>query len=175
MTAFSSELKKAMKARGMGNSQLRAATGIPLGTIKHAITGAHLPLQDTVIRMADALTWPNLATIAARSRTVTCILCGTEFVRTKGSERTRFCSSICARTAWARRQREAQGRKRESRTLGDLRLTRNRLEAHRRAIAAFCADCTAGEMVCRDDGCLLRPVSPIAFVPLTAVSRRRVA
>ena len=59
-------------------------------------------------------------------------------------------------------------RREAEKELDVLVLTRQR-DRLRSAVAAFCGACTLGENVCRNEGCELRPVSPL---PL---ARRRAA
>lgn len=81
-----------------------------------------------------------------------------------------YCSERCTQVAWTRKNSEkrASQRARYTKKQGFL------LREHQDAVAAHCRDCEPLGL-CRDAECHLRGVSPLPFVPLSAVSTRRKA
>lgn len=168
MTAFSTELKRAMTARGITQTGLATRADYGRSPLARVIAGETLPTPEVAERLADALDWPGLLAKIVPSRSGTCELCGGSFVVAPRGHSRRFCGQRCKRASHARRSRD---RFRE-RALTETRLTKKRLTDHQEAVLAFCLDCTLGEGVCRDDGCKLRDVSPLRFIPLHRSGRR---
>lgn len=152
---FGRELDKAMRARGVGRRLVASAIGASDTSVMYWRTGRILPRTLTAAKLAEALAWPRLATLASELRRKACLVCGVEFVDDSGSDNRRYCSLSCrsvrgkAVVGVDRRQRAA--------------IAERRLTAHQRAVAAYCAGCEpAGRCVTPD--CDLRPVSPLPLL-----------
>lgn len=165
MTAFSAALRSAMTRRQLVRADVARETGACTTLVKRWMAGACYPDHRTVIALADLLHAPHLVSQSIADRSGTCEACGKATMATRGSTPPRFCGHRCMRRTADRRKFDRQGSQ-------ERKVLRRSLEEHREAVAAFCGDCTQGEGLCRDDECLLRPVSPLAFVPLSRVTRR---
>ena len=165
---FAAELKRAMTRRGITARALAPMIGLHENTISELRVGRHRPRPETATRLAEALGWPTLIQSAIEDRTKTCGICDRSFVDGTAHLGRRYCSDRCANAAHARIQRRVyqEGVRSREKLLG------NRLRAIEAAVDAFCRDCTAGEAICRDDECALRPASTLPFIPLSRVSRR---
>jgi transcriptional regulator with XRE-family HTH domain len=182
---FGVELRKAMKARGVGKGPLMAATDVSQSTLGLYLRGDNLPTPRTADLLAQALRWPRLATIATEARSGQCASCGTAFVNAGGGPK-RFCSSRCQQDA-LRGRLAARERAHEGLTLlraemlrsGPLRrqavgkaltllderpdiVAERRLGEHMEAVAAFCRSCSPDG--CRTPTCEMRSVSPMPLV-----------
>lgn len=149
---FAAELRRAMKARGLNTVQLGARIGMSKSRLGDLARGkAKRPLMRTAEKMAKALDWPTLVTIAADLRRTYCLVCRRPIVQ-MGSRSRRFCSHRCQVTAYGQKVR-GQRRGLES-------LARRRLTDYQDAVAAFCRQCEP-EGVCRVAKCPLRALSPL--------------
>jgi endogenous inhibitor of DNA gyrase (YacG/DUF329 family) len=182
---FGVELRKAMKARGVGKGPLMAATDVSQSTLGLYLRGDNLPTPRTADLLAQALRWPRLATIATEARSGQCASCGTAFVNAGGGPK-RFCSSRCQQDA-LRGRLAARERAHEGLTLlraemlrsGPLRrqavgkaltllderpdiVAERRLAERDADIAAFCRACSGD--TCRTPSCEMRRSSPLPLV-----------
>lgn len=149
---FGRELDRAMRARGVGRRTVAEALGASGTSVMYWRTGRMLPRQETARRLAEALDWSRLATLAAELRRKACLLCGTEFVDDSGSDNRAYCTRLCQRT----RQKSLVGTDRRTRAA----VADRRLRGHQLAVAAFCGACEpSGRCVAPD--CELRSVSPL--------------
>lgn len=164
MTAFSSELRRAMSIRKTSRPDVVKATGACSTLVKRWMEGVSYPDHGTVVVLADLLHWPTLVERSVADRTGRCEGCGGATFVTRGVERARFCGMTCRRRT---HDRIRNGRRKQH-SVGVV--TRQR-DVLRRAVAAFCQDCEP-EGICRDEECRLRGVSPLPFIPLSQVSRR---
>lgn len=166
MTPFTQALRTAM-----GKQQVKDvadAARIGRSTLSAARNSDKVPLLANVARLADVLMAPGLLELAVAMRTGTCPICGASFVDNSFHVARVYCGVACRRVAQARQQRPLN----ERRNAITTRVAVNRLKAMQAAVDAHCSDCTLGEGICRDDGCHLRPVSPLPFVPLHKAGRR---
>jgi hypothetical protein len=149
---FGRELERAMKTRGVGRRPVAVAVHASDTSVMYWRTGRILPRIVTAEKLAEALEWPRLATLAAELRRKACLVCGAEFVDDSGSDNRRYCGLSCrsvrgkATVGVDRRQRAA--------------MAERRLTAHQRAVAAYCAGCEPSGR-CITPECALRPVSPL--------------
>jgi transcriptional regulator with XRE-family HTH domain len=152
---FGAELTRAMKARGIGTRTVADRAGSGRTAVMYWRTGRMLPRYETALRLADALSWPKLATLAADARRKTCVVDGREFVDDSGSDNRRYCSEDChivADKARAGRPTRAVAVKAE-----------RRAERLANAVAAMCRSCEP-EGICRQPSCPLRAVSPLRCI-----------
>lgn len=154
---MAAELRRALAARGMSGKALGDAIGMSHSTVYDILRNDRVPTVQTAALMADALGWPNLVNIARRDRTKTCEVCGTSFVDAGRNGVARCCGPTCQGTRY---QRRVRGSIVADNLRGRAEVAENRLDLHRRAVAAFCAGCEP-ESFCRDAECSLRPVSPL--------------
>ena len=165
MTAFSAELRRAVTRRNATRADLYRHVGACSTSAKKWLDGTVYPDHGTVVALADLLHWPALVERSIADRSGTCEGCGRPTMATRGSRPPRYCGDRCIRRLTDRQRRDAK----RVQVVGVVARERDRL---REAVDAFCRDCTAGESICRDDECLLRPVSPLPWIPLSSVSRR---
>lgn len=151
---YAHELTKAMKARRFGTRTLSAATGCGRTTVMYWRTGRMLPRLDNALRIAEALDWPRLASLAAELRTKQCLVDGVTFVDDSGSDNRTYCSPSCQIVA----EKGRNGVPVVTRAAAAER----RLTLHVRTVAAFCRACEP-EGRCRNSACELRPVSPLVL------------
>jgi hypothetical protein len=119
-------------------------------------TGRMLPRHETAIRLADALSWPRLRTLAEDARRKTCVVDGIAFIDDSGSDNRRYCSTSCHEVA----DKARSGRPTRVTAAGAER----RAERLSAAVVAMCLACEP-EGVCRTADCPLRAVSPFRCVP----------
>ena len=149
---FGAELNRAMKARDVGRRTVAEAVGSSGTSVMYWRTGRLLPRIETAQRLATALTWPRLASLAIELRKKRCLVDDVEFVDDSGSDNRVYCSASCQRVKHKsvvgvdRRQRAARAER--------------ALLVHRRAVAAYCTACEPGGR-CVTPECELRPVSPL--------------
>ena len=166
-TPFVVELDRALKARGTTVARLASALDMDRTAIARLRSGKATPMLETAAALAELLGAPALSRLAVEARTHTCATCGSSFVDAGRNGLRKHCGDKCRSAAHARRQRPRTA----ERTQSGLRLATKRLTMFRDAVAAHCRDCEP-EGICRDAGCHLREVSPLAFVP---INRRRAA
>jgi hypothetical protein len=92
-----------MLAREVGAKRLSAAIGTGTSAVAVWRNGDNLPRTDTAQRLAEALDWPKLLTIARDGRRGICERCGSVFVNEGGGPK-RFCSGECLAVDEALRQ-----------------------------------------------------------------------
>lgn len=149
---FGRELERAMKARGVGRRPVAAAIGASDTSIMYWRTGRILPRIVTAQKLAEALDWARLASLAIELRKKRCIVDDVEFVDDSGSDNRLYCSISCQKVKGKR----DVGVDRRTRAA----IAERKLKAHQDAVAAFCAGCEpAGHCYAAD--CELRPVSPL--------------
>jgi transcriptional regulator with XRE-family HTH domain len=156
---FGKELDRAMRARGVGRRLVAAALGSSDTSIMYWRTGRMLPRIATARRLAQALAWPRLASLAVELRRKACLVDGVEFIDDSGSDNRVYCSPSCQRA----RQKSRVGVDRRARAATAER----HLAVHQRAVAAFCAGCEPSGR-CVTPECELRPVSPLPLFDRTA-------
>lgn len=156
---FGAELQRAMTSRDVTAAAVSRATGIHPSTLSSLRTDRDVASVRTATRLAEALDWPDLVTIAVREHRSTCGVCGKVVVsRTPGRLR-KTCSGNCQRVAYNRRQ---AARRRES-----IAVARHRLTEYQQVVTAFCRACEP-EGLCRLARCELRSVSPLPLVRKSA-------
>jgi transcriptional regulator with XRE-family HTH domain len=109
MTAFSTELKRAMTARGITQTGLATRADYGRSPLARVIAGETLPTPEVAERLADALDWPGLLAKIVPSRSGTCELCGVSFVvaprgHSRRSRDRRACDARLHR--WPQNRRE---------------------------------------------------------------------
>ena len=161
---FAEALRKTMAAGHVRVYELADRTGLDRQTIGSLRSGHHNPKPSTASRIAEALNEPELLAIVMRDRVRTCALCGNGFTTIHNVITRRiYCSEKCAQSAGNRRRIV----KRHS----DFRTERHRLSEYQEAIEDFCHSCEPVDLICRDDTCHLRPVSPLPFIPMHQIRR----
>lgn len=172
VTPFGRALRAAMIAEGIESlSELASMTGIDAQTLSNLRRGHNKPKVVTASVLAEALHADDLLAIAEADRRRICRLdsCGRSFITTHtDATRATFCSRQCQQVHWGRYYKKGRDRQRAEYE----KRTTNLLRAHQSAVEAHCRDCEPLG-VCRDSACLLRPVSPLPFIALSAVSARR--
>lgn len=159
--AFGRELRRAMKARGLGSRSLGVKVGYGRTNICQWLAGNTLPRAEKAAILAEVLDWPRLEHLVVRARTGACATCGGPFVNESGGPK-RYCSSRCLRVADKKRGTDP-ARLRADIAERHLVQARNQLPLYRDAVAAFCRSCEPGG-VCHMAYCELRPVSPLPLI-----------
>lgn len=149
---FGRELERAMRTRGVGSRVLAEPLGASRTSVMYWRTGRILPRIETARRLAAALDWPKLASLAIDLRRKRCLVDDVEFVDDSGSDNRTYCSASCQRV----NEKVRIGTDRRTRA---ARAERGLL-IHQRAVAAFCAGCEPSGR-CVTPECELRPVSPL--------------
>lgn len=149
---FGRELDRAMKTRGVGRRNVAHGIGSSDTSVMYWRTGRILPRIVTAQKLADALEWPRLASLAIELRRKRCIVDDVEFVDDSGSDNRVYCSLSCQKVKGKR----DVGTDRRTRAA----IAERRLIVHQRAVAAFCGSCEPGGQ-CFAAECELRPVSPL--------------
>ena len=161
---FGAILDAEMTRRGMANPELDRLMGSTPGRAWNWRNGYHLPLIEHARQAADLLDNEQLFRSVMLTRTKACAIedCGATFVDLSRRANGLYCGSRCRKAADARRRRNNKGDR--------TRLLGIRVQAYKRAIAAFCKACEP-EGTCRDAKCELQAagVSPLRL------SRRAVA
>ena len=151
---LAAELRRALVCRNWKLRELADAAQVSVTTVTEMAGGTTLPQHGTVVRIADALGWPQLIDASTRLRLGACEVCRRAMVNT--SQRTRrYCSRTCAAAA---RNRRRTGVRRQVGTVA-----RHRLADHQKAVAAMCRTCSP-DGICRVADCPLRAVSPFPLV-----------
>lgn len=161
---FAAELSRLLRVHRMTRREAAERIGVRPETVRRLAVGQSAPQLKTADSLATLLNSERLTELALDLRRGVCPLCERTFVtmsRTRG--RQRFCSKKCQTADHSRRERERRHH--------PYRVASHRLREHQDAVAAFCARCEEGG-VCRDNSCELRPISPLPFIALSAVSRR---
>jgi predicted nucleic acid-binding Zn ribbon protein len=150
---FGLELTRAMKTRNVGTRTVATLSGSGRTAVMYWRTGRMLPRFETAVRLADALSWPKLKTIAQDARRKACVVCSVAFIDDSGSDNRRYCSESCHVVA----EKARAGR--PTRTVAVAAERRAaRLTA---AVEAMCRSCEP-QGVCRTSDCPLRAVTPLA-------------
>lgn len=161
----------AIKKSGLTNEEVADLCEVSDSAVSAYRRGKRTPSMRTCVRLGGELLTPYIVELARQLYSSSCLICGRETVDGGQQYKKRYCSYSCKSTASSRRAREKTQRKRESTQF----MYRQRLEKTNEAIAAFCDDCTGREGLCRDEDCLLRPVSPLPFIPIHGLKKRRIA
>jgi len=149
---FGNELKKALKARGVGMRTVSEATGMGRNAVHNWRDGRNLPRIESCRKIAEALDWPRLAELGISLRQKACDVDGVTFLDNSGSDNRRYCSASCQDVAEKRRKGTPAPQRGAA--------AERRLLVARRAIAAYCNGCEpSGRCVTAE--CALRPVSPL--------------
>jgi DNA-binding XRE family transcriptional regulator len=130
---FGRELVRAMKKRGIGTRTLADPLGASRTSVMYWRTGRILPRLETAQRLAQALDWPRLVSLAVEFRRKRCLVDDVEFVDDSGSDNRLYCSDSCQRVAEKRRRGSTIDKRAGN--------AERRLTVHQRAVAAFCAGC----------------------------------
>jgi len=151
---FGAELERAMRARGVGRRAVARAIGASDTSVMYWRTGRILPRIVTADKLAEALDWNRLSSLARTLRAKSCLVCDVNFVDDSGSDNRLYCSLSCR----AVRGKSVVGVDRRTRAA----IAERRLVAHQRAVAAYCGGCEpSGRCITPD--CALRPVSPLSL------------
>lgn len=132
-----------METRGYTAAALGAAMGTSGTQISYWRNGVYIPPPDRAIELAEILDEPRIIKVVAEARIGRCPMCGKSFDR--GQTRRAYCSKPCQVAS-----NYKSGVKPDDK---------------QEAIDAMCRGCEP-EGVCRDDGCALRPFSPLVFITL---------
>jgi transcriptional regulator with XRE-family HTH domain len=149
---FGQELKRAMKARGVGQRTIAMATGMSRNAIHNWRDGRNLPRIESCRKIAEALDWTRLAALGEELRRKTCAIDGVAFLDDSGSDNRVYCSPSCQRVAEKRRIGSTIDKR--------AAVAERRLGLAQRAVAAYCAGCEPSGR-CVTPECELRPVSPL--------------
>jgi len=165
-------VRKAIAEARLRPTELSRAAGISREHMQRMLRGEVAGSVDAWTKLCEALDRPGLMAHILPAFTRDCIVCTSPFVdsvmRREGSRRYRMtCSVRCGRT-WARRMKKKDNDRRSGRTITMLR---HRLELYQERTVAFCKSCEPLG-VCRNDGCELREVSPLPFIPMSSATRR---
>lgn len=150
-----------MEVRKIGRVRLAAALGLQSSSIiAQWRTGNTLPTAARAKVVAEVLEWPRLYQIAEAARIGTCARpsCGKTFINEGGGPRV-YCSDRCRTIMQGVDGVESGRRDRDT-------LYRDREEL-RGAVRAMCLRCEP-KGLCQDEGCPLRPVSPLPLLELLA-------
>ena len=169
---FSREMKRSMKESGIGSTELARQVRCGQPMMHRYVTGKTIPMLDRAKILSELLANEKLLTIAKEWAKRTCAMCGIVFYTANLQMKAKYCSPNCKGIAY-RKQRSA-------RSALTAKFALERVKTYQRLVDEFCGDCTAGDGICRDDECILRPVSPLPFIPITGyrhggLSRRREA
>jgi DNA-binding XRE family transcriptional regulator len=152
---FGRELKRAMKTRDVGTRTVAEAVGGSRTSVMYWRTGRMLPRLETARKLAAALDWPRIETLALELRRKLCQVDQVAFVDDSGSDNRVFCSASCQRVAEKLRMGSTVDKR--------AAVAERRLSAQQQAVAAYCDGCEpSGRCVTAD--CALRPVSPLPLV-----------
>lgn len=163
------ELKRRLAEDGRSWVELSEASGLSADTLWSIRSGRGMPLHETVVAIADALGLEGMIEMSLDLRRRPCDVCGTVYVDMSRRRARLYCTKRCLVLARLRRNRGSRARK--------AMVDRHRLEEFQAAVVAYCHGCEP-QGICRDDECALRPVSPLAFIPMSDVgirSRRNAA
>jgi transcriptional regulator with XRE-family HTH domain len=149
---FARELERAMSERKVGSRPLAESVGCGRSAVQQWRHGSVLPRITMAQRLAEALDWPRLESLAAEVRRKECVVCKAGFVDDSGSDNRVYCSMECRRVK-ASMDLGTDRRQRSS-------FAEHRLRSHMAAIAEMCRQCQPDGM-CVDAECPLRAVSPL--------------
>ena len=142
--AFAARLRVRMIRRGVSRLDLARLLDVSPTMVGYWRAGRYLPTPALAVLLSEELDDTSLVTMVTHARTVSCPNCGITFDRKQS--RKRYCSMQCQRRAHLK---------------GGVKAPDIRQEA----IDAMCRACEP-EGTCRDDGCALRPFSPLLFVAM---------
>lgn len=165
-------IRKALSDGRVDLRDLVEASGISRDHLRKMIAGQVSGSLEAWTKVCDALDRPGLMAHIIPYFTRTCIVCTSPYVdsviRNEGSSRyRRTCSTRCGDT-YANRMWQARNNQRSA---NRMTVVRRRLELYQRLTVAFCKSCEPLG-VCRNDGCELRGVSPLPFIPMSAATKR---
>lgn len=155
---FGRHLATALAKRRMPKRELAREAGVTRSAIRNYLAGLNLPTFQTAERIAEALDWPGLMEVLARTREYVCPIDKRRFVFNGQSRRT-YCSPECQHVA----EKQRSGRKTRQAADGAIR----RLQLVQGAVDAMCRSCEP-EGRCRTGDCPLRAVSPLPLVMAVA-------
>lgn len=151
---FGRALYAARKRKGVGKLAIAAQTGISRNSLTDYERGRILPRFSNACRIADAVGDDELIRVARECRTLPCAVCKRDFIN-DGQGNTRYCSPACHKV----QSKMRDGKPRRTFVVGLER----KLQIHRDAAAAMCAQCEP-EGACRTADCPLRLISPLPLV-----------
>jgi transcriptional regulator with XRE-family HTH domain len=146
----------ALAENRMSMTALAREVGMSPDGVSRSARGLRVPTLETAVRMAEVLGEPAIVSAVIAARGKRCATCDAAFVDTDRANKSRCCSDRCAATRYNREKRDL----RRAEQQGTIRLFRNRLTSHQKAVRAFCMACTGRTMLCQQPSCELRPVSP---------------
>lgn len=149
---FGRELERAMAKRAVGRRVVARAIGSSDTSVMYWRTGRMLPRIETADRLAEALQWPRISSLARELRRKSCLVCEVAFVDDSGSDNRTYCSPGCQRV----KEKGRVGADRRQRAA----VAERRLVVVQRAVEAYCLACEPDGR-CRTDDCQLRPASPL--------------
>lgn len=153
------EFVNAQVKSGMTGVAIARAAGVSPTTITDLSKAAHLPLHETVARIAAVVDSERLVQLSSQARTAQCAKCGTDFLQGgKNAARNRYCSRPCAHSDYRVNRREYRAR-----------FYKMQLNRAQKVIADFCLSCEPVDRICKTPDCPLRQFSPFKL------ERRRVA
>jgi len=153
---FGRALERAIRRAGIRPKRLAIALGIHRGTLIGWRYGRYLPRDEAmVIRLAEALEAPSLATLWRLLLTRSCPSCGRTFLITGTNRRDLVCSRHCNDRMFRARRKERN----LNAALNDNEELRDENTMLRETVEAFCRACS--DAICRMPECALRPVSPL--------------
>jgi hypothetical protein len=165
-------VKRAVKESGLRPTELSRSAGIAREHMQRMLRGDVAGSVEAWTRLCEALDKPGLMAHILPAFTRDCIVCTSPFVdtiiRREGSRRYRMTCSVKCGATYSRRIKKAQNDRSAGRT---LTMMRRKLEMYQEATVAFCKSCEPLG-VCRNDGCELREVSPLPYIPMSSATRR---
>ena len=165
-------VKRAVVDSGLRPTELSRSAGIAREHMQRMLRGDVAGSVDAWTRLCEALDKPGLMAHILPAFTRECIVCTSPFVdtiiRREDSKRYRMTCSVKCGATYARRMKRAYNERVSGRT---LTMIRRKLEVYQAATTAFCKSCEPLG-VCRNDGCELRGVSPLPFIPMSAATKR---
>ena len=141
---FAARLRESMERHGHSRASLAEAIGVSPTMVGYWRFGRYLPPPPVAELMSEVLDDAHLLRLVIVARTIRCPGCDTTFDR--GQTRKQYCTAVCQRNAHGKDGKKSP-------------------DPRQAAIDAMCRGCEP-EGTCRDDGCALRPFSPLLFVPL---------
>lgn len=141
--------------RRIGRRRLAAVIGTSDSMVAQWRSGRTMPRLDSTIKVAQALNWPSLVTLAEKARSGNCESCGQPFLNEGGSAQ-RYCSDSCRRQATRLQRLGGPTRSRAA-------MAERKLRAYESAVLATCNACEP-DGYCREIECPLRPVSPLPLM-----------
>jgi hypothetical protein len=158
-SGYGATLKRAMLVRGMTVERLSREAKVNRGYICALRAGKSMPRLGVATRLAEALDWESLHTMAAEARKRTCSICDAAFVADhRVLTRRIYCSVRCGSVARARRG-AAHGKAVKERRSA---INAYRLQVYQEKVNAHCWTCEPSGL-CQTPTCDLREVSPLSL------------